>query len=514
MAMETRNEELDERVLVLAPLGRDGELACGALEGHGVRAFRCRSIHDAAREIARGAGVFLVADEALSAPALDVLVPALAAQPPWSDLPVVIISTQDSTATATQRTLGDFERFGHVMLLDRPVRIVSLVSAACAALRARRRQYEARDLLERLKDGVEHRDRFLAMLGHELRNPLAAIVYGASLLSKEGDQGPRALIDRQARHLSRLVDELLDVSRVTSGKIVLQRGVVDLRSLVERALESIRPATKAVTVDVQLSDGPLLVDVDAVRMEQVITNLLTNALKYTKGDGHVTVRADRDAAGVSLRVEDDGVGIPADMLPRIFDLFTQVDGSLDRARGGLGIGLTIVQAVVELHGGTVHVASEGINRGTRFDVHLPASNEAFAPPPPPAPAPLLSAPNDPRRVLVVEDDEDVREALQLLLEAEGFDVEVAAEGGTAVARAQATSPAAALVDIGLPGMSGYDVARAIRRDLGARIYLAALSGYGQPEDRARSSEAGFDAHLTKPVDIDTVTRLLRSASQR
>ena len=504
-------DALDERVLVLAPVGRDGELACRLLEEHGVGAHRCRDVDALVRELARGAGALLVADEALSEAALAALLPVLAAQPAWSDLPLIVISNQGAPPAAAHETLKRVEQLGHVSLLDRPVRLFSLVSITRTALRARRRQYEARDMLLRLKDGVEQRDRFLAMLGHELRNPLAAIVYGASLLARRPDPGARQMIERQAHHLSRLVDELLDVSRVTSGKIVLQRAVVNLREVVKRSVESVRPRMQALTLRVDVANEPLPVEVDAMRMEQVITNLLTNALKYTPNGGRVTVSAGLDAGYVSVRIEDDGVGIPPEMLSKIFDLFIQVDGSLDRSGGGLGIGLTIVRALVELHGGQVRAASDGPGRGTRVEVRLPAARGDVPLPQVQVRLPAREPLTPSRRVLVVDDDEDVREVLRELLEAEGFDVEAAAEGSSAVARAHATLPEIALVDIGLPGMNGYEVARAIRRDLGENIYIAALSGYGQPEDRAKSYDAGFDAHLTKPVDIEVVTRMLREA---
>jgi CheY-like chemotaxis protein len=401
-----------------------------------------------------------------------------------------------------------------VTLIDRPVRLLSLVSVVRTALRARRRQYEARDMLERLRDGVQQRDHFLAMLGHELRNPLAAIVYAANLLSSRSEPRTIMMIARQARHLSRLVDELLDVSRVTSGKIVLKRAVVDLRDLIERSVESVRPGMKALTLCVDLDREPLLVNVDGMRMEQVVMNLLTNALKYTPSGGKVNVIARRDAGVVTVRIEDTGVGIPAEMLSRVFELFTQVDGSLDRAAGGLGVGLTIVRALVELHGGEVRAASNGPGTGARFEVRLPCAAAGAEPTTPRVTSPQPPCATGSRRVLVVEDDDDNREILRELLEAAGFCVEAEAEGCSAVARARAIAPEIALVDIGLPGMNGYEVARAIRRDLGERVYIAALSGYGQPEDRQKSRDAGFDTHLTKPVDIEVVTRLLREAPVR
>ena len=504
-------ERAEERVLVLAPVGRDAELTSRVLASSGVESLLCRDAHEVVRELERGAGAVLLAEEALHGEALRVLLPMLADQPAWSDIPVVLIANQDSSAAAARRTIDLAEDLGHVTLLDRPVRLIALVSAVRVAIRARRRQYQARDLLARLREGVAQRDHFLAMLGHELRNPLAAITYAVAGLPAGDSDRCRDVLVRQSRHLARMVDDLLDVARFTSGKIALHRSVVDLRALAARCVESVQPSASAQGVSIAM--GPersaVQVDVDPVRIEQVITNLLVNALKYTPAGGAVRIWVAVESDGARLSVEDSGVGIPGEMLPRVFDLFMQVDGSLDRARGGLGIGLTVVRGIVELHGGTVEAFSAGRDRGTRFEVRLPLASDTAASPQ----APDRAGPTAQRRrhVLVVEDDEDIRDLLRELLESKGHFVDSAQDAGAAIAKAEAASPEIALVDIGLPGKSGYELARALRTAFGERIYLAAMTGYGLPEDRAKAREAGFDVHLTKPVDLERVETLVRNA---
>jgi signal transduction histidine kinase/ActR/RegA family two-component response regulator len=512
--MSPRPEAIGERVLVLAPTGQDARLTASVLSDAGIGSLVCRDAPAVARELAAGdVGVVLLAEEALTADALAVLLSALAEQPPWSDVPLVVIASEDASVSASRRSLEIVDLLGHVTLLDRPIRLISLLSAIRVAIRARRRQYQARELLVRLQQGLQQRDQFLAMLGHELRNPLTAITYAAARL--RGDSAPRhrEVIERQSWHLARIVDELLDVARVTTNKVTLHRAVGDLRELVASCVDAARLGNPELDLQCELSATEVPVDIDAVRMEQVVTNLLVNAVKYTSRAGVIRASLRKEAEEAVLSVEDNGVGISADMLPRIFDLFTQVDGSLDRARGGLGIGLTVVRGIVELHGGTVEAFSEGLDRGSRFDIRLPlaASVEAASPAArPPAAAELGRG----RRVLIVEDDADIRDTLREALECVGHVVDAAADGVAAIAQAHVVTPEVALVDIGLHGMTGYELARALRNEFGVQIYLAAMTGYGLPEDRQKAREAGFDTHLTKPVSLESVDRLVRGAPDR
>jgi signal transduction histidine kinase/CheY-like chemotaxis protein len=506
-------EPLEDRVLVLAPAGRDAALACQVLSDAGIAADALSGVAELCTGVTRGPGAVLLTEEVLQPKAIGSIAAALSDQPPWSDVPVLVFSAggehRDYAAVA-RRSIG---ALANVIFLDRPTRRVALLSAVFAALRARRRQYEVRDLLLELEQGVRDRDHFLAMLGHELRNPLGAILASIQLMERKGSiiDGERAVILRQTRLLSRLVDDLLDVSRVTSGKIALDRSRVDLGELVARSIASHASQAGEGGVAVSLTaEEPLVVEGDLVRLEQVVHNLLTNALKYTPPGGRVNVRLSRRGEDAELRMEDTGVGMDPEILPRVFDLFTQADNTLDRAHGGLGIGLTLVRSLVELHGGTVRAESEGRGRGSTFVVHLPAAAASSLPGDVSEPMP----PIEPRRILLVEDNKDVRESLRALLEDAGHRVSTAGDGFEGVERGVADRPEVALVDIGLPGLDGYSVGRRLRDRLGSTVYLVALTGYGLPEDRRRAIESGFDAHLTKPVTLRSVLQLLAGAAAR
>jgi len=494
-----------ERILVLAPFGRDGVLAEQALGGGGLEARTCTDIEDLCREIGAGAGAAMLAEEALSPSAAARLTAVLAAQPPWSDLPLIVFGKADSA-------------IGHaanVTLLDRPVRIRTLLSAARAALRARRRQYQVRDLLAVLEQSVRDRDQFLAMLGHELRNPISAILTASELMDRSDGRHldrERHVVARQVRHLSRLVDDLLDVSRVTHGKIPLQEKSVDLRPLLQRIAQGFEKAAglQGVQLVCAVGEDPVIIRGDPLRLEQIVANLVSNAVKYTNRGGRVEVRLDHDAGNATVRVRDTGVGISAAMLPRVFDLFAQAPGALDRAQGGMGIGLTLVKRLVELHGGTVQASSEGPGQGSEFVVRLPLARggvDRVA-----EEAPRSRRESAGLRVLIAEDNADSRDLLQFALEQLGHRVEPCDDGASAIERALAGRPDAMLIDLGLPGSDGYEVARAVREALGQAVRLVALTGYGQPGDRERALAAGFDAFLVKPAEIDAVDRALRASA--
>jgi PAS domain S-box-containing protein len=357
------------------------------------------------------------------------------------------------------------------------------------------------------------KDEFLAMLGHELRNPLGTITNAVAVLERLGgdDASTRpltAIINRQTRHLSRLVDDLLDVARVTSGKIRLQAKPVELQALVRRCVETLTHAGRTQQPRVILGGEPVHVAGDAARLEQVVINLVDNALKYTPPGGTVTVTTERAGASAVLRVRDTGRGISPEILARVFDLFVQEPQPLDRTRGGLGLGLALVKRLVELHGGTVAATSEGPDRGSEFTVRLPALSH------PAMDGEREGSPGEPaaaraRRVLIVEDGADARESLRLLLEQGGHLVETAGDGPSGLLALAAFRPEIALIDIGLPGLDGYTLAEAARRQPETRdIRLVALTGYGQSEDRRRALAAGFDLHVTKPVDPATLHDLL------
>jgi len=374
-----------------------------------------------------------------------------------------------------------------------------------------------RQKVRELEEGQRHITEFLAVLAHELRNPLAPIRNAVSLMQMDGLSDSmkdwyRTVIDRQVTHMTRLVDDLLDASRITSGKIILERKPVPVALVVETAADSSRPSIDARkhTLDIDLPAEPLQVDGDPVRLSQVVLNLLNNAAKYTPEEGKIRLAVEKIGGEVLIRVMDTGIGIPADLLPRVFDLFTQGDRSLDRSEGGLGIGLTLVRRLVEMHGGSVEAYSEGPGLGSEFLVRLPLLTVPQELPG--GEATELPQQTGPRRVLLIDDNRDAVESMTVLLELWGHEVRIAYNGPDALALAAEFRPDAALLDIGLPGMTGYEVAQRLRELPGWReVMLVAVTGYGQDEDLRRSREAGFDHHLTKPVEPAMLQSLLATA---
>ncbi len=368
---------------------------------------------------------------------------------------------------------------------------------------------------ESLREANRRKDEFLAMLAHELRNPLAPIRNAVEVMRLKGTDDPevqwaRDVVERQVKQLARLVDDLLDVSRISRGKIHLQMGPVDLAAVVARALEISRSLIDAHkhSLQVSLPEQTLQVAGDPTRLAQVLSNLLNNAAKYTDEGGSIELTVEASASEAILRVRDTGLGIAADMLPQIFEMFTQVQGSVSRSDGGLGIGLTLVRSLVEMHGGSVAAHSEGHGHGSEFVVRLPLLQEAAPPAAAKAEQPKLRK-VPARSVLIVDNNQDAADSLALLLHAAGQEVRTAYDGPTALDLARARPPDVVLLDIGMPGMNGLEVARRLRQDLGLKqAILVALTGYGREEDRRRSQEAGFNAHLVKPADMHALECLL------
>ncbi len=349
------------------------------------------------------------------------------------------------------------------------------------------------------------KDEFLAMLGHELRNPLAPIVTAVHLLRLQGRSGRELdVIDRQVGHLTRLVDDLLDVSRITRGKVELKREMIELAEVVSRALETVSPLLelRLHPVLVEVPARGLVVDGDVGRLVQVVSNLLTNASKYSEPSSPIRVTGRALDGRVELRVKDEGIGIAAEQLDHIFEIFVQQPQATDRAQGGLGLGLALVRSLVELHGGAVRAASEGPGKGSEFIIELPRA-EVVARTAAEAPAVRSAAgAQEPCRVLVVDDNFDGAQLLLMALEAFGYDVRIAHDGPTALAIAAGFRPEIVLLDIGLPVMDGYEVARRLRAEpFGAHVRIIAVTGYGQESDRQRSREAGFVDHIVKPVNL-------------
>ena len=373
-----------------------------------------------------------------------------------------------------------------------------------------------------LRDADLRKDEFLATLAHELRNPLAPIRNAVQIMQLSRDEAmhenARKIIERQLKQMVHLVDDLLDVSRISQGKVELRLEQVDVADAVLDAIETSRPLIDAGRHHLTTKLAPpraLMVEADSTRLCQIVANLLNNAAKYTPEGGHIQVLAERDGNEAVITVQDSGIGLSQDMLPRVFDMFAQVDRSMERAQGGLGIGLALVKRLVEMHGGSVHATSEGPDRGCRFVVRLPLIRAPSRAPSADACHELTAQETDGLRVLVVDDNADSAESLSQVMRILGYSVAVAHDGVEAVEMAGNWRPAVALLDIGMPRMSGLEAARAIRSFAGGeRFWLIALSGWGQHEDRRKSREAGFDHHFVKPVDVEALIELIRKLPKR
>lgn len=479
-----------------------------------MKCYVCRDVGELCAEIGTGAGLAIIASEAIPPKAAPQLLETLDRQPTWSELPVLLFALP-----GPERIVPTFGLLGdrHFTILDRPIGVKALISSARGALRWRKRQYQVRGLMEALENRIQERDKFLAILGHELRNPLGAILLASQLIDP-GDAASAAdhasLIERQSRHLTRLVDDLLDLSRVTAGKIVLQTTNVDLNAVVDQSLTTLGDMVRVNRHELTFrrAAAPVNVDGDPTRLEQIVSNLLTNAIKYTPPGGEIVVSVEGNSTNAVLKVRDNGLGIEKGRLEHIFGLFTQADHTIGRAQGGMGIGLSLVRNLVELHNGTVSAVSDGPGAGSEFTVTFPIA----------MPGTLRPAPVEPRKdenhvarsIVVVEDNADVRALLQLKLKRLGHAVETVGDGESGIDKITEVRPDLALVDIGLPGVDGYTVARRVRQAIGENVFLVALSGFGQPEDKKRALEAGFNEHLTKPADVGDIEQLLSRIPER
>jgi signal transduction histidine kinase len=526
-------ENQERKVLVLPPTRRDGDVTRALLRDVGLDCDVVGNAKMLASQLNTSIGAVVLTDAAVADPGLSSVMDALDHQPQWSDMPVILLSKLDKRSAADKRRFG---KLTNLTVLDRPTSGRALVSAVEAAMRGRARQYQIRDQLNSLqeadtalaldaterKNADRRKDEFLATLAHELRNPLAPIRTGLQALARPGGEGAagtviRAIMERQLSQMVRLIDDLLDVSRISSGKVVLQRTRVDLRAIAELAIEASQPFIAAGQHDftAELPPGPVWVDGDASRLAQVIINLLNNAAKYTDEGGKLRLSLSSDEAHAIVRVQDNGVGIPPEMLNEVFDMFAQVNRTLDRSQGGLGIGLSLVRRLTEMHGGKVTAESEGLGQGSVFTVRIPVMATAElpaesheAPDPEPSKRPGL-------RVLVVDDIPDVADVLKMLLDLEGFETRVAYSGAVALDSARDFRPDVVICDIGLPEMDGHEIARRLRRDPGsAPATLIALTGWGTEGEVRRTRESGFDFHLVKPVDANALLELLSHVEPR
>jgi signal transduction histidine kinase/ActR/RegA family two-component response regulator len=397
---------------------------------------------------------------------------------------------------------------------------LNLMEDAVAARAAEQHENTERRRVEaELREADRRKDEFLAMLAHELRNPLAPIRNSVQILRLNGTDAIAAeevceTLDRQVDHMIRLVDDLMEVARITRGKIALQKERVELSTVVRNAIEISMPLIEAAhhQLEVRMPEEPIYLNGDAVRLAQVFANLLNNASKFTPEGGQISLVAEREHADAVVTLRDNGIGIAAEMLPRVFDLFTQADRGHRRLAGGLGIGLTLVQRLVELHGGQISVNSDGPGLGSEFVVRLPLEKQKSSGAKDRL-LPKASAPIESRRILVVDDNRDAAKSLAMLLRCLGSEVNVAHDGRTALRDFESLRPSIMFVDIGMPEMDGNEVARRLRlTPAGQNIILVALTGWGQEEDRHRSKKAGFDHHLVKPIDLQTLRTILASPS--
>ena len=497
---------------LVSPNAADAELAVELLERTSVQARAFASLPELAGALDEDFGCVILVEEALIEEDIPALQEALARLPAWCDLPLIVVARDIGALGAMTRDA--FPRSGNVTLLERPINPHTLVSAVQVALRASARQREVGDLIAQREQAVKLRDEFLAMLAHELRNPLAPMSNALHILRLSKTEDTNALksieiLERQVGHVVRMVDDLMDVARLERGKVALKPARVDLNAVVSSALESglLTAQQRGHHVSVRFGADALPVDGDAVRLEQIVCNLVNNAAKFTPRPGEIRVSTSIQAAFALLSVEDDGVGFQPGAAERLFDPFLQVNPTFERSAGGLGLGLTIVRRLAELHGGSVQASSAGPDKGSRFVVRIPlaegkietaAQAERSAPPR-----------TRRRRIVVIEDNPDIRETLRMLLDLWGHEVAMASDGRSGVARVIEDRPDVALIDVGLPGMNGYEVARAIRGSPAANgTRLIAVTGYGQPSDRELALQAGFDMHVLKPISPSVLERLL------
>ena len=496
---------------VVSPNPADAGLAVDFLADNGIRARAFASLPEFAAVLDERTGCLILVEEALLAEDVPALREALGRLPAWCDLPLVVVARDVGAIGGS--IAGAFPDSGNVALLERPHNPPTLVSAVQVALRAAARQREVGELLAQREHAVKLRDEFLAMLAHELRNPLAPMRNSLYLMRTLGIEEPlfvksTQILERQVDHVVRMVDDLMDVARLERGKVVLKKSPMDLNRVVAAAVEGCLQATqeRGHRISVRFATGALPVNADAVRIEQIVANLVNNAAKFSPEPGGIDVETSVDGPFAVVCVQDRGIGFEPDSAERLFDPFLQVNPTLERSAGGLGMGLTIVRRLAELHGGSVRAQSAGVGSGARFCVRIPLAEDSAQTEARTDPAP---GPRRRQRIVVIEDNPDIRESLRMLLAMWGHEVAMAEDGLSGVELVLRQRPEVALIDVGLPGMNGYDVARAIRKvHSHSEMRLVAVTGYGQPSDRELALQAGFDEHVLKPIAPEALSRLL------
>lgn len=509
----------ERRVLLLPATRRDAAVMQALLAREQLSHVVCRSARELAGHLREKAGVILLTDDAFLDAGIEQVMAALQEQPPWSDIPSVLLCRTGLQSEIAARVTTSLR---NVTVLDRPTPTRTLISSLKAALRARERQYQMRTQFmslqssevalkrasDALQDANRRKDEFLAMLAHELRNPLAPLRNAGEILRRQvldsQAQKVLALMTRQVTQLTRLVDDLLDVSRITEGRIELRRAATDISSILLQACESVEPLLRQKDHKLSVRESPknLYVYGDHARLVQSVANVLINAAKYTDHNGEICLSTRRDGTDVVIVITDNGVGISPDLLPRVFDLFVQGERSLDRSEGGLGIGLSVVKRLVEMHGGRITASSPGSQQGSTFEIVLPLVDSSV-----PEAAQVISPTRANKRILVVDDNQDAADTLAEVLDLDGHSIEVVYTAHDAIERATATLPEVILLDVGLPDMSGYEVASRLRPIL-KTAQIIALTGYGQAEDVRKAGAAGFDAHVIKPVDFERLALII------
>ncbi len=541
MTMPEAPDNRDERILILAPTGRDAAMSARFLGEAGLHSQVCGSIEELCGEILAGSGLAFLTGEALTTEALRCLIEVLAQQPAWSDVPLIVLTSGGAEKPANADALNALGEAGNVTLIERPVRVTTLLSALKSALRARRRQYDVRNHLDGEARAAEEReqlllseqsarseaetasrlkDEFLATVSHELRTPLTAvlgwihILRGGKLDDAAADHALE-IIERNARSQNQLIEDLLDVSRIITGKLLLNVRSVDLAAIIEAAIEAVIPAAEAKEIRVQkvLDTKVSSISGDPARLQQVIWNLLSNAIKFTPRGGRVHVKLERINSHIEISVSDSGEGIKQEFLPFVFDRFRQADGTSARRFGGLGLGLAIVRHLVELHGGTVQATSSGDGAGARFTVKLPLlaiyqreTDSGRVHPTASDARPPIEYPDNLAglRVLVVDDEADTLELIKVLLGQCGAAVTTASSAAEALRLLERTRPDVIISDIGMPTEDGFEFIRKVRQlppEKGGKIPAVALTAYARAEDRLRVLRSGYQMHVSKPVEL-------------
>jgi len=525
----------DQRILILAPTGIDAKLTARFLRDASLSPHVCPTIDVVCKEISRGAGLVFLTEEALSERAVGAFARTLASQPAWSDLPIVLLTSGGSESSANTDALASLAAIGNVNLIERPVRVMTLLSALKAALRARNRQYDVRDYLEaevrnkhelekaflKVEEASQLKDEFLATVSHELRTPLNAVLGWATLLrsnnlDEAGRERALETITRNARSQQQLIEDLLDVSRAISGKLRLDARRVNPKKFIEEAIEALRPTAQARKVRIRQTIERNLGSVlgDPARLRQVVWNLLSNAIKFSSRGGLVVLTARRVDASLEISVKDRGQGISPEFLPYVFERFRQADMTTTRMHGGLGLGLAIVRQLVELHSGTVTVESPGHGLGATFTVRLP-----MLPVPQSARAESGELNSDALglhdlnglKVMVVDDEIDTCDLLKTVLSKQGARVTTAQSATAALKRISKTKPDLLISDVAMPGTDGYEFMRRIRslpKELGGAVPAVALTAYAREQDRKRALSAGYQMHLTKPIEVAELSATL------